>query len=132
MSEPGLQHLRMLRGRVAPHAMRHAHHFRVNAGDPLKRRRERVDHAPEQVAADAGAAAVGAWAAAARLLGRWNRYEIAAVTYAIFLVFSSGFGVQYAAIILPLLFAALAFRGLRCQQGPGDRGHPRRALHAFL
>jgi hypothetical protein len=51
-------------------------------------------------------ALVGAWAMAARLLGRWNRYQIAAVTYAIFLVFSSGFGVQYTAIILPLLFAA--------------------------
>lgn len=51
-------------------------------------------------------ALIGAWAVLARRAGRWNRYEIAAVTYAIFLVFTPGFGIQYVAIIAPLLFAA--------------------------
>ena len=40
------------------------------------------------------------------MLGRWNLYEVAAVTLAIFLVFTPGFGVQYTVLVLPLLFAA--------------------------
>ena len=50
-------------------------------------------------------ALIGAWAIVARLLNRWTRYEIAAITFGIFLVFTPGFGVQYVVIIAPLLFA---------------------------
>ena len=50
-------------------------------------------------------ALIGAWAIVARLLNRWTRYEIAAVTFGIFLVFTPGFGVQYLVMIVPLLFA---------------------------
>jgi hypothetical protein len=46
------------------------------------------------------------WSLRARSADRWNRYDIAAATFAIFLVFASGFGVQYLVAILPLLFAA--------------------------
>jgi hypothetical protein len=35
-----------------------------------------------------------------------DRYEVAAVTLAIFLFFASGFGVQYTVMVLPLMFAA--------------------------
>jgi len=49
-------------------------------------------------------ALVGAWSVASRLLGRWNLYEIAAVTFAVFLIFAPGFGVQYTCMVLPLLF----------------------------
>lgn len=45
------------------------------------------------------------WAFLARRIGRWNRYETAAVTFAIFLVFTPGFGIQYIVMIAPLLFA---------------------------
>ena len=38
------------------------------------------------------------------LLGRWDLYEVAAVTLAIFLIFAPGFGVQYTVMVLPLLF----------------------------
>ena len=48
---------------------------------------------------------IGTWAVVARLANRWNRYEIAAATLAIFLVLTPGFGVQYLAMIAPLLFA---------------------------
>lgn len=48
---------------------------------------------------------IGLWSLAARLLGRWNRYELAAVALTIFLFFAPGFGVQYAALSLPLIFA---------------------------
>ncbi|MDB5289346.1 MAG: hypothetical protein JWL69_587, partial [Phycisphaerales bacterium] len=51
-------------------------------------------------------ALVAAWSIAARLLPRWNRYEVAAVTLAIFLILAPGFGVQYTVIVLPLMFAA--------------------------
>jgi hypothetical protein len=50
-------------------------------------------------------ALIAAWSIVAARLRRWTPYEIAAVTYAIFLVFASGFGVQYAVIVVPLLFA---------------------------
>ena len=45
------------------------------------------------------------WAALARVYNRWNRYELAAVTFAIFLIFTPGFGVQYTIMLGPLLFA---------------------------
>ena len=38
--------------------------------------------------------------------GGVNRYELAAATYAIFLVFAPGFGAQYVAVVAPLLVAA--------------------------
>lgn len=47
-----------------------------------------------------------AWAAAACRWRRWDRYEVAAVTFALFLVFTPGFGVQYAVAPGLLLFAA--------------------------
>jgi hypothetical protein len=50
-------------------------------------------------------ALVIAWAIVARLRPRWNRYDVAAITLALFLVFAPGFGVQYTVILLPLLFA---------------------------
>jgi hypothetical protein len=50
-------------------------------------------------------ALVAAWGVAARILGRWNRYDVAAVTFAIFLIFAPGYGVQYSIILAPLLFA---------------------------
>jgi hypothetical protein len=50
-------------------------------------------------------AMIGAWAVVARLAGRWTRYEIAAVTFAIFLCFTPGFGIQYVVIVAPLMFA---------------------------
>ena len=49
---------------------------------------------------------VAAWAAAARRWQRWNRYELAAMTLAIFMVFTPGFGVQYIVPVGLLLFAA--------------------------
>ncbi|HEV2687495.1 MAG TPA: glycosyltransferase family 87 protein [Bryobacteraceae bacterium] len=45
------------------------------------------------------------WAALARAYNRWSRYELAAVTFAIFLILTPGFGVQYTIMIGPLLFA---------------------------
>jgi hypothetical protein len=51
-------------------------------------------------------ALVCGWSIAARIWRRWNRYDIAAVTFALFLVFAPGFGVQYLVILLPLMFAA--------------------------
>jgi len=45
------------------------------------------------------------WSIAAAVLRRWNRYELAAITFAIFLVFTPGFGVQYTALAGLLLFA---------------------------
>ena len=48
---------------------------------------------------------IGIWAVLARILNRWTRYEIAAMTFAIFLIFTPGFGIQYLAMIAPLLFA---------------------------
>ncbi len=46
-----------------------------------------------------------AWSIAARVLGRWDRYEVGAMTAAIFLFFAPGFGVQYTIIGVPLLIA---------------------------
>jgi len=51
-------------------------------------------------------ALVVGWSLIARIWRRWNRYEIATVTFALFLVFAPGFGVQYLVILLPLMFAA--------------------------
>ena len=51
-------------------------------------------------------ALVLAWSVAARRWRRWTRYDLAAATFALFLVFAPGFGVQYTVIVLPLLFAA--------------------------
>jgi hypothetical protein len=51
-------------------------------------------------------ALIATWAIVARLRGRWTRYEIAAVTFAIFLIVAPGFGVQYLVILVPLMFAA--------------------------
>jgi hypothetical protein len=51
-------------------------------------------------------ALIAAWAIVARVRGRWTRYEIAAVTFAIFLIIAPGFGVQYLVILVPLMFAA--------------------------
>lgn len=48
---------------------------------------------------------IALWAAAARTWSRWNRYEIAAVTLALFLVFTPGFGVQYTVAVGLLMFA---------------------------
>ena len=50
-------------------------------------------------------ALIGLWAVVARLSGRWGRYELAAVTFAIFLVLTPGFGVQYTVLVGLLLFA---------------------------
>lgn len=51
-------------------------------------------------------ALIGVWSVVARVLGRWDRYQLCAVTLAIFLFFAPGFGVQYVVIALPLMFAA--------------------------
>jgi Glycosyltransferase family 87 len=51
-------------------------------------------------------AMVIAWSILARFRNRPNRHDLAAVTFAIFLIFAPGFGVQYLVILLPLLFAA--------------------------
>ena len=45
------------------------------------------------------------WAVLARRRQRWNRYELAAATMAIFVVFTPGFGVQYIVPVGLLLFA---------------------------
>lgn len=45
------------------------------------------------------------WAVVARLRGRWNRYQLIAVTFALFLLFTPGFGVQYTVMVGLLLFA---------------------------
>lgn len=50
-------------------------------------------------------ALIGVWSLIGFWLRRWSRYELAAVTLAIFLVITAGFGAQYAVIPLPLLFA---------------------------
>ena len=53
--------------------------------------------------------AVAVWAVAGRLFqehGRASRYDLGAVTLALFLVLAPGFGLQYAAVVLPLLFAS--------------------------
>lgn len=46
-----------------------------------------------------------AWAAATRIHKQWDRYELAAVTMALFEVFTPGFGAQYTAAAGLLLFA---------------------------
>ena len=54
-------------------------------------------------------AAVAAWAVAGRRLqarGRADRYDLGAVTFALFLVLAPGFGLQYMVAVLPLLFAS--------------------------
>jgi hypothetical protein len=51
-------------------------------------------------------ALIVAWALLSRFKPRWNRYEIGAVTFAIFLVFTPGFGIQYLAILGPMMYAA--------------------------
>ena len=45
------------------------------------------------------------WALLTRWLRKWSAYEIAAVTFAIFLIFVPGFGVQYTVMLGLLLFA---------------------------
>lgn len=60
-------------------------------------------------------AGVCAWAVVARLVGRksadggsdrrWDRYTIAAVTYALFITLAPGFGVQYLVVLVPLVYA---------------------------
>ncbi|MDB5295659.1 MAG: rane protein [Phycisphaerales bacterium] len=55
---------------------------------------------------------VTGWAVLARLRGRTSRYELAAATYAVFLVFTPGFGAQYVAVVAPLLAAARPAAGL--------------------
>jgi hypothetical protein len=50
-------------------------------------------------------AAVLGWAALARRLNRWDAYRVAAVTFALFLVLTPGFGVQYLVIAVPFLYA---------------------------
>ncbi len=54
-------------------------------------------------------AAVGLWA----IVGRWllikekvNRYDLGAVTLALFLILAPGFGIQYTVVVAPLLFAS--------------------------
>ena len=60
-------------------------------------------------------ALVVAWSVIAARLRRWTLYEIAAVTYAIFLVFATGFGVQYTVVVAPLLCAvSLRFGAVYC------------------
>lgn len=75
------------------------------------------------------------WAVVARRAGRWNRYEIAAVTYAIFLVFTPGFGIQYVAMIAPLLFASRPRIALVYSTAAGAFATAlyisRRVLHSF-
>lgn len=46
-----------------------------------------------------------AWSIAAGWLRRWDRYEIAAITLSLFLIFAPGFGVQYTILPGLLLFA---------------------------
>ena len=48
---------------------------------------------------------IGAWGVLARWKARWTAYDIAAITFAIFLVFAPGFGVQYTVLAGLLLFA---------------------------
>jgi len=50
-------------------------------------------------------ALIAAWAVAARMRQQWDRYELAAVTMALFAVFTPGFGVQYTAAAGLLMFA---------------------------
>lgn len=45
------------------------------------------------------------WAVLARLRRRWSLYEVAAVSYSIFLVLAPGFGVQYTVLVGLPLFA---------------------------
>lgn len=56
-------------------------------------------------------AAVIAWAVLARLLKRWNRYELAAVTFILFLILTPGFGVQYTVLPGLLVFAIRPMMG---------------------
>ena len=51
-------------------------------------------------------AVVVGWSVLARRRGGVSRYDLAAATYAIFLVFAPGFGAQYVAVVAPLLLAA--------------------------
>lgn len=52
-------------------------------------------------------ALVAAWAVAGRRRWpRWDLYDVATVTLAVFLIFAPGFGVQYTVVLVPLLFAA--------------------------
>jgi 4-amino-4-deoxy-L-arabinose transferase-like glycosyltransferase len=51
-------------------------------------------------------------AVAAHLRQRWNAYELGALGWASFLIFTPGFGVQYTVCIVPLLFAADVGRAL--------------------
>lgn len=50
-------------------------------------------------------ALVPAWSLYSRATNRWTRYEVAAMTFGIFLVFTPGFGIQYVVMIAPMLFA---------------------------
>jgi hypothetical protein len=50
-------------------------------------------------------AAIGAWSVAARIWPRWDRYQLAAVAFSLFLLLTPGFGVQYVVIVGLLLFA---------------------------
>jgi hypothetical protein len=51
-----------------------------------------------------------AWGFVARWAGLRDRYRIAAVVYALFLVLASGFGVQYLILLAPLLYVTLPAR----------------------
>lgn len=53
-------------------------------------------------------AAVFAWAVFARLRGIEDRYRVAAGAYALFLLLTPGFGVQYLVLLAPLLYATSA------------------------
>jgi len=51
-------------------------------------------------------------AVAAYLRPRWTAYELGALGWAMFLIFTPGFGVQYTVCIVPLLYAANVERAL--------------------
>jgi hypothetical protein len=51
-------------------------------------------------------------AIAGRALSKWSLYELGAVAWALFLVLTPGFGVQYSVCVVPLLFAASLDRAI--------------------
>lgn len=55
-------------------------------------------------------AGVIVWSVAARRAGRFDRYRVAAVTYALLLVLAPGFGVQYLVLLAPLLYVTASAR----------------------
>ena len=82
----------------------------LTPGNDIPGRGEPAEGAPATIYFRTGSAfLLGAtllWAVAARVAGRWDRYQVAAVTFALFLVLAPGFGVQYLVIVAPLLYAA--------------------------